>query len=151
MDVSWKACSIGVGIKGVWVVTNPFSVQFRTGIDDSDPEGREWVPVSAPSGGSKMLEELLRVSGQIAVNSNGNVWLLAPTGQAYFRKNASVHNPMGSGWQIIKGPPIKSISVGKECVWAVRTDGSVVLRRGITKSRSYVIVAPSATSSLPFQ
>eukprot|EP00729_Bicosta_minor_P005227 gene5227-9379_t len=112
------------------------AAHFRIGIDDSDPEGHDWVDVPAPSTStSSSWVGLLDVAGHVSVNNLDRVWLLTPSGQAYFRKNASDQNPIGTAWQAIKGPPLRSISAGKEAVWAVRHDSSVVVRKGITKAR----------------
>eukprot|EP00040_Diaphanoeca_grandis_P031073 m.185121 g.185121 ORF g.185121 m.185121 type:complete len:1275 (+) comp32221_c0_seq1:383-4207(+) len=122
--------SIGVGTNGLWVVTNTFDVYFRGGIVGGNLEGTAWRTIAAPAVGAGA-----NAMGVVAVGPIAQVWLIAPDGKAYVRKNASVSNPMGTKWQLVKGALLKGVCVGENLVWALDSDGKVLYRLDVTSYR----------------
>ena len=89
--------------------------------------------------------------GRVSVGPIAQVWLIAPDGQAYIRQNASVSNPIGTKWRLVKGPLLQQICVGHDLVWATDVLGSILYRRDVSsykpQGKSWDAIAPPSQSS----
>ncbi|XP_065660832.1 tectonin beta-propeller repeat-containing protein 2 [Hydra vulgaris] len=69
---------------------------------------------------------------QIACNQHGSVvWCVDRQRVAYYRTSVRENNPQGNSWEPFE-KNIHCIAVDEDCVWAIKTNGDVFVRTGVT-------------------
>lgn len=128
----------GAAENRVWVVSKTGSTYVRYGVTAQNPQGDSWQPVEAPPGGAALR--------QISAGRLG-VWALDAEGRLVVRREVTATFPEGTHWTVLPnvagdGPHaeagtggaigFRSVSVGRNEVWAVANNGQVCKRCGIT-------------------
>ncbi|CAG0888008.1 unnamed protein product [Cyprideis torosa] len=119
------------GDLSVWAVTVQGRVLFRTCVSDQNPEGKEWVHVSSPSGTDAF---------QISVGPTGLTWAVTWDGRALVRTSVRRGSRRGQDWLVVNPPDtdvkLNFVAVGYNVVWASDRNGRLWVRRGVKGDES---------------
>ncbi|XP_033340443.1 tectonin beta-propeller repeat-containing peroxin 23 isoform X2 [Megalopta genalis] len=107
----------------IWAVASNGEALFRRGVSESCPMGVSWEHIPSD-------QALVGISCGPA----GQVWAVGRNGSSYWRLGINIAKPTGTQWQNVEPPSgahLKQISVGRNVVWALDTNGRLSVRRDV--------------------
>ncbi|XP_047509859.1 tectonin beta-propeller repeat-containing protein isoform X1 [Pieris napi] len=117
----------------IWVVGRKAELYYRDGITKENPAGTSWRLIEAPKGSIGGSHKSGAGAKMVSLSST-SAWVLLTNGGLAVRTDISPLEPCGKHWKYITDCDVtyKHVSCKDQEVWAVRSDGSLHRRLGLT-------------------
>lgn len=145
---------LDVGRDGmVWAVGSDGTVFFRLGIEETKREGTSWEAQPKDA----VTTETNGVANEVAICTNGHVWIRGADNKLYYRMRITDQDPKGQEWVLddtVGSQDVTSISCGLEGQFAFVQDNQVVIKRAVTNDDPAGLLSGTTTlsqASLQFQ
>ncbi|XP_041977667.1 tectonin beta-propeller repeat-containing protein [Aricia agestis] len=121
----------------IWVVGRKGELYYREGITRENPGGSSWKLIEAPKYPIAYTHKSTIGAKSVTLTMN-SAWVLLSNGLLAVRTEVSKEHQEGKQWKYLTDcESLKQVSAMGGCVWAVRADGALLRRLGVSAARPH--------------